>query len=80
MIHSVSISFSSYASDDYFGLLDDEEGHSVNDIVDIGIGCQPVRPELRCDHPRRCGRAIHRSYNRDVVARADRARAMLDSR
>lgn len=31
--------------DDYFGLLDDHEGTSVNDQVDIGIGRLPVQSE-----------------------------------
>ncbi len=33
----------SYVSDDYFGLLDDEEGEGPDDFVDIGIGRFPVR-------------------------------------
>ena len=28
----------SYVTDDYFGLLDDNEGEFNNDLVDIGIG------------------------------------------
>ena len=32
----------SYTSDDYFGLLDDAEGESPSDLVDIGIGRLPV--------------------------------------
>ncbi len=32
----------SYVADDYFGLLDDNEGLFVNDLVDIGIGRFPV--------------------------------------
>ena len=32
----------SYVTDDYFGLLDDNEGEFVNDLVDIGIGRFPV--------------------------------------
>jgi len=32
----------SYVSDDFFGLLDDTEGESANDPVDIGIGRIPV--------------------------------------
>ena len=31
-----------YVTDDYFGLLDDDEGLFVNDLVDIGIGRFPV--------------------------------------
>ncbi|MCB0793500.1 MAG: type IX secretion system sortase PorU [Flavobacteriales bacterium] len=33
---------SSYCSDDYFGLLDDNEGEYQGDLVDIGIGRIPV--------------------------------------
>jgi hypothetical protein len=32
----------SYVSDDYFGLLDDDEGFDCNGILDIGIGRFPV--------------------------------------
>tara|TARA_B110000240_G_scaffold89993_1_gene102192 strand:+ start:115 stop:3495 length:3381 start_codon:yes stop_codon:yes gene_type:complete len=32
----------SYVTDDYFGLLDDNEGEFNNDLVDIGIGRFPV--------------------------------------
>ncbi len=32
----------SYVSDDYFGLLDDDEGEALDDLVDIGIGRLPV--------------------------------------
>ncbi|RMG80298.1 MAG: oxidoreductase [Bacteroidetes bacterium] len=34
---------SSYVSDDYFGLLDTNEGDALSDVVDIGIGRIPVR-------------------------------------
>ncbi|MCI5057140.1 MAG: type IX secretion system sortase PorU [Flavobacteriales bacterium] len=37
---------SSYVSDDYFGLLDDSESESINDIVDIGIGRLPVKNKV----------------------------------
>ena len=33
----------SYTSDDYFGLLDQDEADRVTDLVDIGIGRLPVR-------------------------------------
>ncbi len=33
----------SYVSDDYYGLLDDNEGVWINDAVDIGIGRFPVK-------------------------------------
>lgn len=33
----------SIVSDDYFGLLDDNEGEAMNDLVDIGIGRLPAR-------------------------------------
>lgn len=36
----------SYVSDDYFGLLDDSEGESTNDKVDIGVGRIPVGTAL----------------------------------
>ncbi|MDA9808064.1 type IX secretion system sortase PorU [Flavobacteriales bacterium] len=32
----------SYVTDDYFGLLDEDEGLFINDLVDIGIGRFPV--------------------------------------
>ena len=32
----------SYVTDDYFGLLDDDEGEFNNDLVDVGIGRFPV--------------------------------------
>jgi len=32
----------SYVSDDYFGLLDDNESESINDKLDIGVGRIPV--------------------------------------
>lgn len=41
-INSVS-TISSFATDDYFGLLDNGEGGSSNDNVDIGIGRLPVK-------------------------------------
>ena len=31
-----------YVTDDYFGLLDDNEGLFINDLVDIGIGRLPI--------------------------------------
>ena len=36
----------SYCSDDYFGLLDDNEGEYTGDLVDIGIGRIPVSSKL----------------------------------
>lgn len=33
----------SIVSDDYYGLLDDNEGEAMNDLVDIGIGRLPAR-------------------------------------
>ncbi len=36
----------SYVSDDFYGLLDDNEGQWVNDAVDIGIGRFPVKSSL----------------------------------
>ncbi len=33
----------SYATDDYFGFLDNGEGNSINDNIDIGIGRLPVK-------------------------------------
>jgi len=33
----------SYITDDYFGLLDEDEGSSVFDVIDIGIGRLPVK-------------------------------------
>lgn len=37
-----SWSSATYTSDDYFGLLDDTEGESPGDLVDIGVGRLPV--------------------------------------
>ncbi|MEM7162013.1 MAG: type IX secretion system sortase PorU [Bacteroidota bacterium] len=34
---------SSFVSDDYFGLLDDEEGEGSDELLDIGIGRFPVK-------------------------------------
>lgn len=34
---------SSLVSDDYYGMLDNNEGQSYNDVVDIGIGRLPVK-------------------------------------
>lgn len=33
----------SYVSEDYFGLLDDNEGDAIADVVDLGIGRLPVK-------------------------------------
>jgi hypothetical protein len=33
----------SYVSEDYFGLLDDNEGDLISDVIDIGIGRFPVK-------------------------------------
>ena len=33
----------SYVSDDYFGLLDQNESDNVNDLIDVGVGRLPVR-------------------------------------
>lgn len=40
---------SSIVSDDYFGLLDDDEGEASNDLVDIGIGRLPARNRAEAD-------------------------------
>ena len=40
---------SSLVSDDYYGMLDDNEGQSYNDVVDIGIGRLPVRTALEAE-------------------------------
>lgn len=40
-LNSIS-SIESYVTDDYFGLLDENEGLFLNDLVDIGIGRFPV--------------------------------------
>jgi hypothetical protein len=42
---SVSVT-SSYTTDDYFGLLDDNEGMGSNDLMDIGVGRLPVKTVL----------------------------------
>ena len=38
-----------YVTDDYFGLLDDDEGLFINDLVDIGIGRLPVSSTLEAN-------------------------------
>ena len=40
---------SSLVSDDYYGTLDDNEGQSYNDVIDIGIGRLPVRTPLEAE-------------------------------
>ena len=40
---------SSLVSDDYFGMLDDNEGSSYSDIIDIGIGRLPVKTEKEAE-------------------------------
>jgi len=40
---------SSLVSDDYYGMLDDNEGTSYADIVDIGIGRLPVKTALEAE-------------------------------
>jgi len=39
----------SYITDDYYGLLDDMEGHFTNDLVDIGIGRFPVQTLMQAN-------------------------------
>ena len=39
----------SYITDDYYGLLDDTEGHFANDLVDIGIGRFPVQTLMQAN-------------------------------
>ncbi len=40
---------SSLVSDDYYGMLDDNEGSSYADIIDIGIGRLPVKTEKEAE-------------------------------
>ena len=40
----------SYVTDDYFGLLDDNEGLFLNDLVDIGIGRLPSSSIAEANH------------------------------
>ncbi len=40
---------SSIVSDDYFGLLDDDEGQAMNDLVDIGVGRLPARSRAEAE-------------------------------
>lgn len=40
---------SSLVSDDYYGTLDDEEGNSYGDLIDIGIGRLPVKTPLEAE-------------------------------
>ena len=40
----------SYVTDDYFGLLDDEESDLVTDIIDVGIGRWPVTSASEAQH------------------------------
>lgn len=39
----------SYVSEDYFGLLDDNEGDLISDVIDIGIGRFPVKNTKEAD-------------------------------
>ena len=39
----------SLVSDDYFGTLDDNEGRSYSDVIDIGIGRLPVKTPLEAE-------------------------------
>lgn len=50
--HQMSNSLSptySIASDDYFGLLDDNEGEAAADYLDVGVGRLPVRTRKEAD-------------------------------
>jgi len=40
---------SSLVSDDYYGMLDDNEGGSYSDVIDIGIGRLPVKTPLEAE-------------------------------
>lgn len=51
----------SVASDDFFGLLDDDEGESRYDLVDIGVGRLPVRNRKEAEDV--ANKIIHYSDN-----------------
>jgi hypothetical protein len=40
---------SSLVSDDYFGMLDNNEGQSYSDVIDLGIGRLPVKTALEAE-------------------------------
>ncbi|PKP33704.1 MAG: hypothetical protein CVU00_10260 [Bacteroidetes bacterium HGW-Bacteroidetes-17] len=56
---------SSYNTDDYFGLLDDNEGANVNGGLDIGIGRIPIRNPEQARHM--VDKIIHYSENSEAV-------------
>lgn len=55
----------SYATDDYFGILDDNEGQNCAGILDIGIGRFPVVNALEAEAM--VDKIIHYSINQPVV-------------
>lgn len=55
----------SYASDDYFGFLDQGEGNSINDNIDIGIGRLPVKTAAEATAV--VEKIIHYSTNSPIV-------------
>lgn len=55
----------SYATDDFFGYLDDGEGNFVNDMVDIGLGRLPVSTSEQATDA--VEKIIHYGSNSDAV-------------
>jgi len=58
----------SFVSDDYFGLLDDNEGESGNDLVDIGIGRMTVKTKQEAkDVVRKVKHYMSQDFNAEVA-------------
>lgn len=59
---------SSFVSDDYFGLLDDNEGESGGDLVDIGIGRMSVKTRQEAkDVVRKVKNYMSQDFNAEVA-------------
>src|SRR5690606_1473665 len=58
----------SFVSDDYFGLLDDNEGESGSDLVDIGIGRMTVKSKQEAkDVVRKVKHYMSQDFNAEVA-------------
>jgi hypothetical protein len=58
----------SFVSDDYFGLLDDNESESANDLVDIGIGRMTVQTKQEAkDVVRKVKNYMSQDFNAEVA-------------
>lgn len=55
----------SYATDDFFGYLDDGEGDFIDDMVDIGMGRLPIATKEQADNAVK--KIIHYGSNSDEV-------------